>query len=448
MCSFIVSNIALTKENKNLDYVNFYTSFRGPDLTTVRLFENFYFLHNLLSITGEFTEQPFIDYNNKIVCLYNGEIYNYDKEKYNSDGECLIDLYLENGISFVKDLDGEFAIVLFDFAKDLYYLVTDTFSTKPLWYSEEGGNFAAASYSTPIIRLGFEDAKKLKANTIRTSRISTKELISEDKVTIFNLSQYKNTFDDWNKAFTNAILKRAKGVREGVFIGLSSGYDSGAICCELLYNNIPFTAYTLTGRENLDVLFKRSKLITEKGNIHKIDTLFPEHFIEAHKHIEEKVEEFKYTIHSMSSDYNEYHLSLKDDNGSNGLSFISSLAKKDNNKIYLSGQGADEIFSDYGFAGNKKYPHSNFGGLFPDNLSNIFPWPSFFESSMESYLAKEEHVSGSYGLEARYPFLDKSVVQEFLWLSPKLKNLYYKSVLHNYLVKHSFPMSVNEKIGF
>jgi len=33
---------------------------------------------------------------------------------------------------------------------------------------------------------------------------------------------------------------------------------------------------------------------------------------------------------------------------------------------------------------------------------------------MESYLAKEEYVGGAYGIESRYPFLDKKVVQEFL----------------------------------
>ena len=47
------------------------------------------------------------------------------------------------------------------------------------------------------------------------------------------------------------------------------------------------------------------------------------------------------------------------------------------NKIILSGQGADEIFSDYGFRGKKFYKPSNFGGLFPDDLSEIFLWNSF-----------------------------------------------------------------------
>ena len=118
------------------------------------------------------------------------------------------------------------------------------------------------------------------------------------------------------------------------------------------------------------------------------------------------------------------------------------------NLVYLSGSGADELFSDYGFGGTKKYSHSNFGGLFPDDLSTIFPWASFYGSSQETYIAKEEHVAGSFGLETRYPYLDKYVVHEFLSLAPKLKNSKYKSVLYNYLTENNYPFCENEKIGF
>jgi asparagine synthetase B (glutamine-hydrolysing) len=127
---------------------------------------------------------------------------------------------------------------------------------------------------------------------------------------------------------------------------------------------------------------------------------------------------------------------------------VCERARSNGEKILLSGQGADEIFSDYGFGGVKKYNHSNFGGLFPKDLSEIFPWASFYNSSMESYLAKEEYVAGSYGIETRYPFLDMDVVQEFLWLDSDLKNNNYKSPLHQYLKINNFPFEENQKIGF
>ena len=86
--------------------------------------------------------------------------------------------------------------------------------------------------------------------------------------------------------------------------------------------------------------------------------------------------------------------------------------------------------------------------MFPKNLNTIFPWNSFYKSSQESYLAKEEYSSGMWGIETRYPFLDKDVVQEFLWLSPDLKNKNYKSVLHEYFINNNFPFDEGRKVGF
>jgi len=443
MCSFLFTS----KDIKDLEYVNYFNRFRGPDKTNSLIRDGYTFVHNLLSITGDFTVQPFEQDN--IVCVYNGEIYNYKEfGDYKSDGETLIPLYLEHGDEFTKLLDGEFAILLVDFSKNKILISTDVFSTKPLWVSIENGQIGAASYESAVKRLGFKDVKKIEANKTIIFDLKTLEQIKTSTVYDFDIHhQEKQNFDDWIKAFENAIKKRTEKCREGIFIGLSSGYDSGAISCELNRQNVPYKAYSVRGKENQGVLLERHKMFNKNssGNIYDFTQ---DKWIIAHNYIMKNVENFMYRIYSSSSDYNEFNLSLQNDNGSNGLSFISALAKTDNCKIYISGQGADEIFSDYGFGGVKKYPHSNFGGLYPKDLSKIFPWASFYGSSMLSYLAKEEYISGAYGLEGRYPFLDKQVVQEFLWLHVSLKNSNYKSVLYNYLKTRNYPFSENEKIGF
>ena len=108
MCSFIFT----TKEINDLDYVNRVTKFRGPDLTTHKNVAGFNYVHNLLSITGDITPQPF--QKDDIVCVYNGEIYNHsDYGEFKSDGECIIEAYKKHGIKFTKELDGEFAPLLF-----------------------------------------------------------------------------------------------------------------------------------------------------------------------------------------------------------------------------------------------------------------------------------------------------------------------------------------------
>jgi len=441
VCGFIITN----QDIEDLEHVSFYIQRRGPDNTSVLEKNNITFVHDLLSMTGDFTPQPFV--SNNIVCLYNGEIYNaFDFGDYKSDGECLIPLYEKYGTDFIKQLDGEFAIALFDFANDIVILSTDIFATKPMWMAKNLEGFCIASYKSAIDRLGFEDVERLSPN--KTLIMNTKlELLGQHEVYSFSLDQHKENFDDWNVAFRNSIDKRCvKNVREDVFIGLSSGYDSGSIACELIDQNIKFTAYTIMGQEDRHVMEERRKYLNKNGC--DITIANSSKKAQALEYINKFVEEYYYVTYCSRSDYNERHFRLHQDHGSAGISMICRMAKKNNKKIYLSGQGADEIFSDYGFQGKSIFEHSNFGGLFPEDLSTIFPWPSFFESSQRSYLTKEEYVAGSYGLEARYPFLDKDVVQEFLWLSTDLKNKHYKNVLHNLMSERNFPFNVGVKTGF
>ena len=63
-------------------------------------------------------------------------------------------------------------------------------------------------------------------------------------------------------------------------------------------------------------------------------------------------------------------------------------------------------------------------------------------------MSKEEFVGGNYGIETRYPFLDRDLVQEFLWLDVSLKNSSYKSAVESYLKKNNYPYDKNVKLGF
>ena len=440
MCSFLLT----TKDVENLPQINRLLQLRGPDSTNIKNINGITFLHNLLSITGAWTSQPLLE--DDVVVLFNGEIYNFDG--FDNDTKCLIPLYKEYGEQFTKLLDGEFALALVDFNKRILLISTDTFKTKPLFFSINSQDIGIASYADPLYKLGFTDIKKCAANTTFVFDLKTKQLLRSFANFEFNLDQYKTDFDDWAIAFSESIKKRAKtNIREKIFIGLSSGYDSGAIACEMHKLKVPFQAYTHVGHENKKILAERYDVLKNTTRIDQY-TVRPEDLDLAHQFIVRNTDSFVYTIRSDSSSYNEFNLKLVDDNGSNQFSYLCAKAKSVGLKIHISGAGADELFSDYGFGGKSKYPHSNFGGLFPKDLNTVFPWASFYGSSMESYLAKEEDVGGAYGIERRYPFLDKKVVQEFLWISQELKNRHYKSVLHHYLTINKFPFEVEEKIGF
>jgi asparagine synthetase B (glutamine-hydrolysing) len=451
MCSILFS----TKNIDNIDHRNRFMKLRGPDSTNIIDYKGCTFLHNLLSITGTFTPQPLVD--DDIVIIFNGEIYNFKEfGDYDNDTKCIIPLYKKYGNDFVKKLDGEFAIVLADFKNNILIVTGDVFCTKPLWYAIEGKDIGVASYKSGLEET-YSNIKMFDANTTLIFDMLT-GIYETKTIYDFNLDQYKTNFDDWNKAFSNSIKKRScQNMSQKLFIGMSSGYDSGALICEMIKQGAKFKAFSVIGSENKEILDKRYNILTSYPNCElEVLTITPSMRNMAHQYLLDNTEEFKYTIYSARSNYSESYLSLWDDNGSNGLSYVCSKAKLDDRKVFMSGAGADELFSDYAWNGSSKYQHSNFLGVFPENLETIFPtklnnkpiWASFYSSSMCSYLKKDEFVTGSYSQEGRYPFLDTEVVQEFLNITHTLKNSQYKSVIGNYLNINNFPFSPNEKIGF
>ena len=427
MCGFTVTN-----KNINLEDSNFFCQKRGPDLTNTKTINGISFLHNLLHITGKVKPQPFVE--DDVVCVLNGEIYNYKEfGDYESDGQCLIPLYKEYGFKFGKMLDGEFSICIVDFSKSKLILVNDTFATKPLWFSQDGDKFGVASYESSLRMSGFTDIQKVAGNYSWKFNLKT---LKEDDVTQlvdFDINQHKTTYDDWIKAFEKSISKRVKNTSHKIFLGLSAGYDSGAIACELQNQNINFKAYTIASAEDKRVIRERHHRLGD-GNIINLSNV---EYSNVSKYINKNCENFV---------YNGYD--IKGDKASVGLGSICSRANEENYRIYLSGQGSDEIISDYGHGGNKIYSHSQFGGKFPDSLNNFFPWYSFYDGTQIKYLNKEEYVAGTYGIETRYPFLDTNLVQEFLWLSSDLKNKEYKAPLSEYLLRNNYPFQRGVKTGF
>lgn len=394
MCGFLVY-----KKSGN----NFFIQKRGQDFTNTFQKDGFTFVHNLLHITGEFAPQPYIDGN--IVCLYNGEIYNHKFVK--SDGENLIPLYKKYGPDFVRYLDGEWAIALYDFDKKLAVFASDLFATKPIWRKD----LDCASYESGV------GGHKIPANTIEVVHFDG----SEEKQTIYDwdLNQHKSNYDDWITAFEQAVKKRAV---PGCFIGLSSGYDSGAIACELVRQRIDFKAYSIAGYEDMAILEARIKLVPKHMFLHD--------FSQEAQWLKTQVEDFKYTINQK----------FKKDSAAQALSAICRQGRHEGRKVYLSGQGSDEILADYALR-----PYiSTFKGHFPEKLSL---WENFYDMCQYSYLGKEECVAGSHSVETRYPFLDRQVVQEFLWLTSDLKNKHYKAPLYEYFTKYNFPNAYDKKIG-
>jgi hypothetical protein len=101
------------------------------------------------------------------------------------------------------------------------------------------------------------------------------------------------------------------------------------------------------------------------------------------------------------------------------LSKLVSIIKKDGYNAIVSGDGAEAIVSNDRKDGSYFY-----------NLEKL---PLAFDIYLQEIINEFEYIAGIYGVQVRYPLLDKFFVQEFLNLSPKLKTQKYKSVISEYL---------------
>lgn len=437
MCSFFFSNLKI-----QFDKVNLRLKKRGPDLTKSGIIDEFYYIHNLLSITGKYTSQPLI--NNNCFMLYNGEIYNYKQfGQYENDTKALFDLYCKSKkIDFLDSLDGEYVFLIYDKILKKVFVVSDIFGTKPMYYAKKKNKFAFSSNQSSIVSLNyFSQVMQMPPNTIIEIDLINYDFKIIDDYYKFNLNQFKNSYDDWIKAFNESIKKRT-ATNKNIFITLSSGYDSGLIAANLNKQKIKYSAYSMFGKEDLFTLFQRKKISRKLKINHQI-------FNQTKKQYKRNYNYFKNNIDEYICDQNKL---LSDDNAITGLVQIMRKAKKNNQKIYLSGQGADEIIGDYGFNGIALNKTSTLKGIYPKDLRDIFPWKNFYYGSQRKFLAKEENIAGQFGIEARYPFLDKKVVQEFLNLSIDLKHKFYKAPINKALTNLNYPItSIKEKrfkVGF
>ena len=130
---------------------------RGPEETGVYLDRNIHLGHSRLSIIDlEDGTQPISNHDGSLWIVYNGEVFNYielrselEKKGYQfttqTDTEVIIHLYEEMGSAFLSELNGQFAIAIWDFKKRELFLARDRVGICPLYYTFQNGRFTFAS---------------------------------------------------------------------------------------------------------------------------------------------------------------------------------------------------------------------------------------------------------------------------------------------------------------
>jgi asparagine synthase (glutamine-hydrolysing) len=131
---------------------------RGPDDTAVYADRDVYLAHARLSIidlssTGR---QPMSNADGSVTIVFNGEIYNFQKHRERllrqgyvfrgtSDTEVILALYAEMGERCFSELEGMFAIALWDRHTERMFLVRDRMGKKPLYWGLFGSTLIFGS---------------------------------------------------------------------------------------------------------------------------------------------------------------------------------------------------------------------------------------------------------------------------------------------------------------
>jgi asparagine synthase (glutamine-hydrolysing) len=137
---------------------------RGPDEGSTDAFGRCVLSHNRLRVIDLQTGfQPVANETGDVVCVFNGEIYNFralrdelsgHEIRGTGDTPVLPHLYEEDGPAFVQRLEGMFAFALWDSARERLVLARDRLGKKPLvWTRLRDGTLAFASEVKALLRL-------------------------------------------------------------------------------------------------------------------------------------------------------------------------------------------------------------------------------------------------------------------------------------------------------
>ncbi len=150
---------------------------RGPDAQGLYDDYKIGLGHRRLSILdlSPDANQPFTDSSGRYTVIFNGEIYNYKELREelinrgyafrtNCDTEVLLNLYIEEGESCLKKLNGFFSFSIYDKEEESLIVARDRYGIKPLVYYQDEDKLIFSSEITSL--LGFNIPKEINYNAL------------------------------------------------------------------------------------------------------------------------------------------------------------------------------------------------------------------------------------------------------------------------------------------
>ncbi|MDQ3908474.1 MAG: asparagine synthase (glutamine-hydrolyzing), partial [Acidobacteriota bacterium] len=304
--------------------------------------------------------------------VFNGEIYNHailreglERRGHayasRTDSETILHLYEERGLDFVAALEGDFAVGLWDAARERLVLARDPLGVKPLYFYQRGGRFIFASeiksilahpavvaevdedslyhylsfLTTPAPNTLFRDIKKLPAGHV----------LAVERDGTARMTRYWDALppdetagrgeEEWRaellRLLRESIKKRMMAdVPVGVF--LSGGVDSSAnVALMAEQMSRPVRTFTVGFREHEEYNeLEPARAVAERFRTEHHEVLIGEG-----------------EMRSFLSDLVFHQDEPIADPVCVPLYYVSKLARESGTIVVQSGEGADEILSGY-----------------------------------------------------------------------------------------------------
>lgn len=442
----LISEAAINASIKSMHH-------RGPDSNNYWISQSHEVAlgHSRLSVVGvDNGEQPLFSSHMNIVCVVNGEFYDYKviRKKLmrigydfhtDTDSEILIYLYLEYGDGCLDFLNGEFSFLLWDNNEKLLFGARDRFGTKPLFYYYQNGTFYAASTIKALLELGVKSELNHDAFLDFSFGIPNSKISMFKNILMISPGQYFTLKDDVFKQkyywkflpketlsisaadATNHLLHLLKQsvtrrLEADIPIGcyLSGGVDSSSILALASKINPNIKAFTIGFKDPTFDESEHAKLIA--------------------KHLNIDISILDISQNDLANSYAEaiYHReSLVYQSSGVGKFLLSKFVNKQGYKSVITGEGADELL--LGYPSHKEDYISNY--LSSDIQSRLLE-----KLLKDNYLSNTAYVSGKN-------YANFSDIEKMLGFTPSFLKLSYdiadinKSIFTNDLLNLSQSLS-------
>lgn len=354
---------------------------RGPDDDATCELENFQLGMRRLAII-DLTDDlyPITNETGEILCVFNGEIYNYQdltaelkakghQFKTKSDTETIVHGYEEWGIDFVQKLRGMFVIVLYDKREKKLFLIRDRLGIKPLYYTEVEDRIVWASELKAI--LGAWDIDRSADNVSVLRFLMSRVHDDTDRTFFANIKRVlpghymqvdatgkKEIIRYWELK-TNPDFKSAKPDKEYAAEFREQFTESMRLH---LISDVPL-GFTLSGGLDSSSVTSVAKGLIQQGSdththnkLLTFSALHPGETIDESEYINEVVKHTGATAYSVVPNVDEFWREIntwmyyqeEPTISTAPYAYYTVMRKaKEHVKVLLSGQGGDELMAGY-----------------------------------------------------------------------------------------------------